>query len=392
MNKDLLKSEVQKFINESLEVNFSKIALIKNPFPEISWTEILTQIASKAKAKTKLPTWYNTINILYPSKISIEQTSSEVTASYKANLISGEAIIDLTGGFGIDDYYFSKVFSKVIHCELKQELHEIVKSNLTPLSVKNIECLNGDSLDILKNLKSKFDWIYIDPSRRNDAKGKVFILKDCLPNVPENLDFYFSFSDNILIKTAPLLDISAGLTELKNVLEIHIVAVNNEVKELLWILKKDFKGSLKIKTINITKDNSEIFDFDLINNDDLPVFSEPKKYLYEPNNAILKSGGFNKVAINYELEKLHQHSHLYTSDHQIEFPGRSFKITRIFEYNKVNMKEFMINIKANITTRNFPESVEELRKKWKIKDGGELYSFFTTDKNNRKIVLICEKN
>lgn len=391
MNQDLLKSEVQKFINESLEVNFSKIALLKNPFPEISWTEILTQIASKAKAKTKLPTWFNTDNILYPSKLSIEQTSSEITANYKTKLISGESIIDLTGGFGIDDYYFAKVFSKVIHCELKQELHDIVKNNLLSLSVENIECHYGDSLDVLKNLNLKFDWIYVDPSRRNDAKGKVFMLKDCLPNVPENLDLYFTFSDNILIKTAPLLDISAGLSELKNVLEIHVVAINNEVKELLWILKKGFLGSQKIKTINITKSKDEIFDFDLVNNDDLPTFSEPKKYLYEPNSVILKSGGFNNLAINYKLSKLQQHSHLYTSDELIEFPGRSFKINRIFEYNKVNMKEFLINSKANITTRNFPESVEELRKKWKIKDGGELYSFFTTDKNNRKIVLICVK-
>lgn len=391
MNQDLLKSEVQKFINESLEANFAKIALLKNPFPEISWTEILTQIASKAKAKTKLPTWFKTNNILYPSKISIEQTSSEISANYKAKLISGDSIIDLTGGFGIDDYYFSKVFSKVVHCELKEELHEIVKNNFLSLSVENIECYKGDSLDILKNLNSKFDWIYIDPSRRNEAKGKVFMLKDCLPNVPENLDLYFTFSDNILIKTAPLLDISAGLSELKNVSEIHVVAINNEVKELLWIVKKDFLGSQKIKTVNISKDKDEIFDFDLVSNDDLPTFSEPKKYLYEPNSAILKSGGFNNVAIKYNLSKLQQHSHLYTSDELIRFPGRSFKIDQTFEYNKANMKESLMNLKANITTRNFPESVEELRKKWKIKDGGELYSFFTTDKTNRKIVLICDK-
>lgn len=391
MNKDLLKSEVQNFINESLEANFSKIALLKNPFPEIPWTEILTQIASKAKAKTKLPTWFNTNNIIYPNKISIEQTSSEITANYKANLISGDSIIDLTGGFGIDDYYFSKVFFKVVHCELNKELHEIVKNNFLSLYIENIECQYGDSLEILKNLNSKFDWIYIDPSRRNEAKGKVFMLKDCLPNVPENINLYFTFSNNILIKTAPLLDISAGLSELKNVSEIHVVAINNEVKELLWILKKDFLGSQKIKTINISKDKNEIFDFHLGSNDDLPTFSEPKKYLYEPNSAILKSGGFNNIAIKYNLSKLQQHSHLYTSEELIKFPGRSFKINQTFEYNKANMKESLMNLKANITTRNFPESVEELRKKWKIKDGGELYSFFTTDKTNRKIVLICDK-
>lgn len=391
MNQDLLNIEVQKFINESLEINFSKIALLKNPFPEISWTDILTQIASKAKAKTKLPTWFNTDAILYPSKLSIEQTSSEKTANYKANLISGESIIDLTGGFGVDDYYFSKIFSRVTHCELKKDLHEIVKHNLSSLSVKNIECLLGDSSTIIKEINSKFDWIYIDPSRRNDVKGKVFLLKDCLPDVPSNLDFYFNFSDNILIKTAPLLDISAGLSELKNVREIHIVAINNEVKELLWILQKDFKESCKIKTINISKENEELFEFNLNDNTYSPLFSEQKKYLYEPNSAILKSGGFNNVAKFYKVEKLHQHSHLYTSEQEIDFPGRKFIINNVFEYNKTNMKHHLANSKANVTTRNFSETVEEIRKKWKIKDGGDLYSFFTTDKSNRKIVLICQK-
>lgn len=391
MNQDLLNTEVQKFINESLEINFSKIALLKNPFPEVSWTDILTQIASKSKAKTKLPTWFNTDAILYPSKLSIEQTSSEKTANYKANLISGESIIDLTGGFGVDDYYFSKIFSRVVHCELKKDLHEIVKHNLTSLSVKNIDCFLGDSSTIIKEINSKFDWIYIDPSRRNDVKGKVFILKDCLPDVPSNLDFYFNFSNNILIKTAPLLDISAGLSELKNVREIHIVAVNNEVKELLWLLQKDFKESCKIKTINISKENDELFEFNLNDNTYLPLFSEPKKYLYEPNSAILKSGGFNNVTQSYKVEKLHQHSHLYTSNQEIDFPGRKFIINKVFEYNKANMKQHFVNSKANITTRNFSETVEEIRKKWKIKEGGDLYSFFTTDKSNRKIVLICQK-
>ncbi len=392
MNQDLLKTEVQKFINESLEINFSKIALLKNPFPEISWTEILTQIASKSKAKTKLPTWFNAENILYPSKISIEQTSSEKTANYKANLISGETIIDLTGGFGVDDYYFSKFFSKVTHCELKNDLHELVKNNFSSLSINNIECILGDSSEIIKNLNHNFDWIYIDPSRRNDVKGKVFMLKDCLPDVPSNLDFYFHFTDNILIKTAPLLDISAGLSELNSVREIHIVAINNEVKELLWILQKDFKETCKIKTINISKDKEEIFEFNFSENLILPSISEPRKYLYEPNSAILKSGGFNNVALHYKIDKLHQHSHLYTSDQDIDFPGRKFKIIKTFEYNKSNMKSFLGNSKANITIRNFPETVEEIRKKWKIKDGGDLYSFFTTDKSNRKIVLICQKN
>lgn len=391
MNFDLLAVKVQDFINDSLTLNFTKVALMKNPFPEISWNEILNQIASKAKAKEKLPTWYNQKNIIFPSKLSVEQTSSEITAQYKAELVSGKTLIDLTGGFGVDDFYFSKKFNKLVHCELKSDLHEIVKHNFNNLKAINIECYQGDSHKILKELNQHFDWIYIDPSRRNDAKGKVFMLKDCLPNVPENLDFYFNYSDNLLIKTAPILDISAGLSELKNVKEIHIVAVHGEVKELLWIIEKNYTSEIAIKTINITKTNIEQFNFKLGEENYNCNYTLPQTYLYEPNSAIMKSGAFDLICKDFEVSKLHTFSHLYTSDNLLTFPGRRFKINKIINYNKQELKENLEDKKANITTRNFPEQVEMIRKKWKIKDGGDIYSFFTTDVNNNKIVLICDK-
>ncbi|MES2811112.1 MAG: class I SAM-dependent methyltransferase [Bacteroidota bacterium] len=391
MNKRLLQPEIQDFINESLTANFSKLALQKNPFPEVPWSDILTQLGCKIKAKDKLPTWFECENILYPSKISLEQTSSEITAKYKAGLVEGKTLIDLTGGFGVDDYYFAKKINRVVHCELKHELSTIVSHNLEALKISNIECIDKDSSIVLKELNQQFDWIYIDPSRRNDAKGKVFMLKDCLPNVPENLDFYFSFSNNILIKTAPILDISAGLSELKNVKEIHIVAVNNEVKELLWVIEKGFDNDTIIKTINFNKETEEKFDFNLNQLPENNTYSLPQTYLYEPNSAILKSGAFDLIPSKFNLEKLHQHSHLYTSDHLINFTGRRFEIKNCFEYNKKEMKQFLENSKANITTRNFPETVDYIRKKWKIKDGGDVYTFFTTDMNNNKIVLICDK-
>ena len=385
----ILNTEIQRFINSRIGTDISKLALQKNPFPEFNWTDILNQIVSKTKAKDKLPTWFSTSEIIYPSKISVEQTSSEKTASYKSTLATGESLIDLTGGFGVDDYYFSKKIKKVIHCEINEELSEIVKHNFKKLKADNIECFSGDSLDILQSLNTKFDWIYIDPSRRNDTKGKVFLLKDCLPNVPKLLDLYFSYSEKILIKTAPILDISAGLSELKNVKAVHIVALDNEVKELLWEISKSYNGNTSIKTINLSK-QAEVFDFvlDEISN---PTFSLPKKYIYEPNSAIMKSGGFDNVSSHYTIDKLHQHSHLYTSDKLMAFPGRIFAIENILQYNKANVKEFLENRKFNITTRNFPESVETIRKKWKIKDGGNQYCFFTTDVNNNKIVLICIK-
>ena len=391
MDSSLLHPEIQKFITANIGADSSKLALQKNPFPEVNWIAILNQIAAKTKAKDKLPTFFKTENLIYPSKISVEQTSSEKTAIYKASIVSGGTLIDLTGGFGVDDLYFSKVMKNVIHCEIEEELSNLVQHNFEILGIQNVQCELGDSYSYLEKTNSKYDWIYIDPSRRNDTKGKVFMLKDCLPNVPELLPFYFTKTDNILIKTAPILDISAGLLELSNVKRIHIVAVDNEVKELIWELSKSFSGAKTIKTINSTSEKSEEFSFELNSNTQFPNYDLPKKYLYEPNSAIMKSGGFDEIGIQYQLDKLHQHSHLYTSEKKIDFPGRVFEIQEVISYTKREMKSFLENKKANITTRNFPDSVEEIRKKWKIKDGGNVYCFFTTDMNNHKIVLICTK-
>jgi len=390
MDKSLLVVEIQEFIDSNLNADIARLALQKSKFPNSDWTSILNQIAAKQKAKIKLPTWFNASGIYYPGKISIEQTSSEKTAEYKSKLVSGNRLIDLTGGFGVDDFYFAKNINQLIHCEINTELSEIVVHNLEQLGIENIQCIAGDSSEILKNLNQQFDWIYIDPSRRNDVKGKVFMLRDCLPNVPDLLDFYFSFASNIMIKAAPILDISAGLSELKSVKSIHIVALENEVKELLWILEKNYSGNITIVTSNLTKETVEEFCFEL-GNHTVSNFSLPKKYLFEPNAAIMKSGGFDEIETQFDVKKLHQHSHLYTSGTLTEFPGRIFEIESSFEYNKQNMKAFLERKKANITTRNFPETVENIRKKWKINDGGNQYCFFTTDVNNNKIVLLCSK-
>jgi len=387
----LLNPEIQEFINSNIDKNITKLALQKNPFPEMEWIAILNQIEAKTKSKDKLPNWFTTKNIIYPSKISVEQTSSEKTASYKSEIVSGESLIDLTGGFGVDDYYFAKKMKNVIHCEINIALSQIVKHNFEQQKIQNISCHSGDSLEILTQFNAKYDWIYIDPSRRNDMKGKVFMLKDCLPNVPEHLDFLFHYSDKILIKTAPLLDISAGLSELKNVKMIHIVAVENEVKELLWELHKGYFGKILLKTINIVKEKREFFEFILDENPEIPEYGLPEKYLYEPNAAIMKSAGFDQVGTFYTLKKLHKHSHLYTNSEIIAFPGRVFDIENSFQYHKKEMKNYLEGKQFNITTRNFPDTVESIRKKWKIKEGGNLYCFFTTDENENKIVLICKK-
>jgi hypothetical protein len=388
---EILNPNIQDFILSNIDTDVTQLALQKNPFKNHNWQEILTQIVSKKKAKDKLPTWFNASNIIYPSKIAIEQTSSEKTALYKSRIVSDNSLIDLTGGFGIDDYYFSKKMKEVIHCEINAELSEIVNHNFKVLQQNNIECITGDSYQILQNLNRQFDYIYIDPSRRSNTKGKVFMLKDCLPNVPENLDFYFNYTSKILIKTAPILDITAAMNELKAVKSIHIVAVNNEVKELLWEIEKNNTSKTVIKTINFNKDKEETFEFILGEIPKIKNYVLPQIFLYEPNAAILKSGGFDLISSYFNISKLHQHSHLYTSNEIIAFPGRVFKIENSFEYTKPLMKQYLENAKANISTRNFPETVENIRKKWKIKEGGDIYVFLTTYAGNTKIVLICSK-
>jgi hypothetical protein len=388
--KQLLSSEIQEFINSNLDTDVTQLALSKNPFPEVEYTSVINQIKAKQKAKDKLPIWYSKPNILFPSKISVEQTSSEKTAEYKLEIVSGDSLIDLSGGFGVDDYYFSKKIKSVTHCEINSELSEIVAYNLKILNAHNITCINQNSTDYLKENSIFFDWIYIDPSRRNEKKGKVFMFEDCEPNVPNLLPLYFSRSNNILIKTAPLLDLQAGIEELKHVKKIHIVAVKNEVKELLWEIEKNYDGFVTIAAINIEKNKKTLVE--TIHQKEYNVeFYLPLKYIYEPNAALLKSGSFDAISQIYNCQKLHKHSHLYTSNSIINFPGRSFKIENIITLQKNEVKEYLFGKKLNITTRNFPIKVEDLKKKYKIKDGGTTFVFFTTNIENKKIALICTK-
>ena len=390
MNQEILNKEVQYFINENLKSDITKLILKGSPFEAVSMQEIAAQILAKNSCEKKLPTWFNAENIYYPSKLNIEQTSSEITASYKSDLVSGESLIDITGGFGVDTYFFSQKVKSVTHCEIAEELSSIVSHNFKQLNVKNISTHCGDGIEFLQKYEEKFDWIYADPSRRNDAKGKVFLLKDCLPDIPENLDLLFQKADNILLKVSPILDIKSAINELKYVKEIHVVAVENEVKELLFLLKKNYTQNINIKTINFNKEEIQSFDFGL-NEEASSTFSEPKKYLFEPNSAILKAGAFQQISAHLKIDKLHQHSHLYTSNNLIDFPGRRFEIKHNISYDKKQLSQLIPTKKANITTRNFPETVAQIRKKTRLKDGGNQYLFFTTDFNNKHLVLICEK-
>lgn len=351
--------------------------------------EVVAQIAVAAKAKDKLPTWYETPGIYYPSKLSVEQTSSEITARYKASLIGGESLIDLTGGFGVDAYFFAQQVARVIHCEIQPDLSAIALHNFRQLGVGNIECRVGDGTQILRDHCSRFDWIYVDPARRHDIKGKVFRLADCQPDVTSLLNEYFSKAGNILIKTSPLIDLTSGLRDLRFVKEVHIVAVQNEVKELLWLLEDGFTGDVIIQTINFGKDIQE-FSFTW-GSGAREAHAAPVRYLYEPNAALMKSGGFGAISQAFQMSSLNKHAHLFTSDTLLDFPGRRFEIQEILPYGKEAVNIISMLPAANLSVRHFPESVADLRKRTRLKDGGDTYIFFTTGPDDRKIVLICTK-
>ena len=391
MNKNILNTGVQDFINYNLTTDIVSVLLKKSVFDTISSKELAEQIEAKNKCKYKLPSWYKTKKIYYPNKLNIEQCSSELTADYKAQIVGGKSLVDLTGGFGVDSYYFSKKIGQVFHCEINENLSKIAAHNFDVLGGMNTEVIPLNGLDFLQHSNEEYDWIYVDPSRRSESKRKVFLLSDCTPDIMEHLEFLFKKSKNILLKTSPLLDISSGLKQLKNVKEIHVVAVNNEVKELLWVLQDGFVNDVMVKTINLKKGLNETYDFTWSEEKRTSLtFTKPQNFLYEPNAAILKAGAFKLIAKNFKVSKLNPHSHLYTSEELVEFPGRSFKIENVIDYNKKELKKLR-DTKANITIRNFPENVANIRKRFNIKDGGDDYLFFTTLNKNQLIVIKCTK-
>lgn len=394
VNPLLLDDRVQDYLKLHEQTDLARFVFMGSPFVGIRVQELAQQLEGKLKAKDKLPRWYSLPKILFPPKINLEQTSSELTARYKASLIPAKTVADLTGGMGVDSFFFSEKAKDVTYFEQNIDLAHIAEHNFKQFHADNITVVKGDALAEIFTSEKRYDLIYADPSRRNDQKQKLLLLQDCEPNIPQNLPKLFEIAETIMVKVSPLLDISAALDQLQHVSEIHIVAVKNEVKELLFILSKAAdKLSTKIITVNISnidqvkKTNCSYVDALKAKAD----CSRPKTYLYEPNAALMKSGLFNWISSEYGVEKISVNSHLYTSDKQVNFPGRVFEIKNVLPYNKREIAKILGGKKANITVRNFRETVAQLRKKFKIKDGGERYIFFTTDAREQALVLACEK-
>lgn len=385
MNKNLTTAVVQTFIQDNLNADVHQIAMAKSPFPEITGKELANQIAAKKKSSRKLPGWFNTPAIYYPPLLSIEQCSSERTAAYKARLSKGGKLIDLTGGFGVDSYYFSKENQQVIHCEINPELSEIASYNAPLLGQGHTDFMNGDGIEFLQHSDQFFDTIYIDPARRSSS-GKVFMLKDCSPDVIAHMDLLLSKAGRVLIKTAPLLDLSAGLKELKQVAAIHIVSVKNECKELIWIIEPGFEGKTEIVCTTL---NSTEKQFSFFMNDEVPAAIKGPvlagEYLYEPDVALLKSGAFNLIAERYQLRKFHHQTQLYTSGEVHEaFPGRIFKIEEVLSTSAIKKDK---NLVGSVIVRNYPDKAASLVDKYQIKPDDSQFMIFTTAEQEGKIIL-----
>ena len=383
----------KKFIQENINTPVEELLLGAKKYPDLNIPLLVAQIEGRNKAKKKLPSWFENTEIIYPIKLSMEQCSSEISANYKASIVNGTKLIDLTGGFGVDSVAFAKKITQVIYIERNEELAEITKHNFKILKINNVEVLNTNSENFVQSYQGKLDWIYIDPARRKEG-SKVFRFTDCEPDVLSLQEDFFKIADKILIKTSPLLDIDQAIKELKYVSAVHVVAVENECKELLFVLEKGFEKEAEIIAVNIRKNNYED-EFRFSRSEELKSivkFDLPQNYLYEPNAPILKAGAFKSIASKTGLSKLNGSSHLYTSDECLrDFPGRIFSVKKIVKYSKKEILEEIPEGKANITVRNFPDSVELIRKKTGLKDGGFVYLFATKDLNDKPIILLTEK-
>ena len=388
MNKHILEKDVQQFIKANREKSPAEIALKKSPFMHVSSAELASQIDGWQRSVKKLPTWAFSEGIYYPDKINLEQCSSEHTALIKQTFIAkGSRVIDLTGGFSVDSCYLAQEAKEVIHCEINEKLSEIVSYNASILRVPNLICKACDGIELLKNSPdNSFDYIYVDPSRRV-SHTKVFLLEDCEPNIVANQDLFFRKSKFIISKLSPLLDITTAISSLNNVRYVYVISLDNDCKELLFIQERGYIGEAKIRAIRLFADQLQSFEFTY--NEEratLSRFLMPQHYLYDPDVAITKAGAFKSIGKAYGLGKIHQHAHLYTSDLlQPDFPGRIFKIEQVIPYSA--LKKNNPYKQANISIRNFPEKVDVIRKKHKIKDGGKIFLFFTTDINNNLIII-----
>lgn len=421
MNYELcFDDKVKDFIGKHLKDDVGRLALAK--FPEgIDREFVIRQVHARQVLSKKLPSWAGNDELFFPKKLSLEQCSSELTAKYKAILSSTKlhettrkdfsedscglvginlsdkkrVLVDLTGGMGVDTAFLSDNFDHAFYVEMQEELCEIARHNFKVLN-KNITVVNDNAEHFLQDCED-VDCIYLDPARRDEYGRKMVSLHDCSPDVVELHDLLMKKAKRILIKVSPMLDIEMIKKELKDISEIHVVAVRNECKEILIAMQthKESVSSINIIATDLREKWNIVFTEDEEQNAQWTLADNIKKYLYEPGAACMKAGCFKLLSQRYALDKLHRNSHLYTSDELVpDFPGRIFEVIDVMPFDKKAKKGISLRCqqpKANVAVRNFPLSTEELKKNLGLHDGGEFYIFGTTMKGENKVIVLTKK-
>ena len=402
-----MNTATRDFIEKHLKDDVRQLALQKFP-DNVDKMLALNQIEARQLLSKKVPSWASNPDLLFPKHLSIEQCSSELTAKYKASIISGgDTFVDLTGGLGIDSYFLSEKFKTAYYVENQKELCDMAKHNFDVLGRK-ITVVNSDAETFLSK-NHDFDLIFIDPARRDIYNRKMVSLHDCSPDVVHLVETFPETSPQMspetsphkplfLIKVSPMLDISLITNELQNISEIHIVSVKNECKEILIKIEPGFDGEIKYFCVNFFGNDvksSQSFEFSETSESSANSEFAPtiKHYLYEPNSSLMKSGAFKLISQRFGIEKLHVNSHLYTSDNLIsDFPGRIFEVVGFAPFNKKIKKELLNDItEASVATRNFPLSANELRKTLNLKESDTNFVFGTTLMGKKKVVILAKK-
>lgn len=394
--------DTRQFIAEHLHDDVHELAL-RTTDARVDMTLALRQIEARQLLQKKVPSWSNNEDLLFPPHLSVEQCSSEATARYKASLFHGDSFVDLTGGLGVDCHFISQGFVSTDYVESNTELCSLAQHNFTTLG-DPIRVHNESAEAFLQHCEC-YDAMFIDPARRDTAGRKVVSITDCSPNLVELQDLMMQKSRRVIVKLSPMLDISQALKVLHGVKEVHVVAVDNECKELLFLMassthnptaeNQSGEDNAPLFTCVNLQSGQEPLSFTLEDEQDSPLClaSSVAQYLYEPNAALLKGGCFKLLTQRFEVQKLHRHSHLYTSEMLIpNFPGRIFSVEAWAPYNKRIRQTLLADVeKASIATRNFPLSVAELRKTLKINDGDTIYLFATTLSGEQKILIKTTK-
>lgn len=399
----LLDEQTAHFVSEHRRDDVRTLALSASRYPGVDMPRALEQIAGWQMLERKVPSWAAVEGLLLPPKLPLEQCSSQATATYKARLVgSGKSLADLTGGLGIDCTFMGQAFEQVTYVERQEWLCRLARHNFPLLGLRQAEVTCGDAAEMLDGLPP-VDCIFLDPARRDSRGGKVVAVADCEPDVSLLEPRLLAKARRVLVKLSPMLDLALALHTLRHVAEAHVVAVDGECKELLLLLRSGETAveadDVPVHCVNLASATGDFLSppFVFTRRSEQAAGCHyavvPRAYLYEPDASLLKAGAFRSVAVAYGLEGLHPNSHLYTSDSSKEgFPGRVFRVEGCAGFGKRELTSLLGGLRrANLTVRNFPASVAELRRRLKLAEGGTDYLFATTLADGRKALLRCTK-